>query len=294
MSNTPAHHRALRPRWRSCSIRGRRVPELDPQPHDPEPVPDLRDHGARREHPVGLCRPVQCRHHGVSQHSAASPAVLVSMPPVPGAWSKPAASASAWRCWRWSARSASPSSCARAYTTGSDAHARDRSPSRSHRLFRHPRRFFDPAVAAIESFDAARTGYLGGLGLPIVFSWLVGGVFAAAAAWLVGKIALGLRADYLAIATLGISEIVIAVMRNEEWLTRGVKNVSGLPRPVAYEVQLQQAPWFLDLCHASSASNPTFVLGHLRPPLLRDPLRRRAHCPHVAGREARSTRPGAA
>ncbi|MDF1599231.1 branched-chain amino acid ABC transporter permease [Mesorhizobium sp. YIM 152430] len=109
------------------------------------------------------------------------------------------------------------------------------------------RHFFDPAVAAIESYDAARTGYLGGLGLPILFSWLVGGVFAAGAAWMVGKIALGLRADYLAIATLGISEIIIAVLRNEEWLTRGVKNVSGLPRPVAYEVQLQQAPWFLDL-----------------------------------------------
>ncbi len=120
------------------------------------------------------------------------------------------------------------------------------------------RHFFDPAVAAIESYDAARTGYLGGLGLPIIFSWLVGGIFAAAAAWMVGKIALGLRADYLAIATLGISEIIIAVLRNEEWLTRGVKNVSGLPRPVAYEVQLQQAPWFLDLA-TSLNMNPIFA-----------------------------------
>src|SRR5690606_18737879 len=109
------------------------------------------------------------------------------------------------------------------------------------------RYFFDPAVAAIESYDAARTGYLGGLGLPIILSWLVGGIFAAGAAWLVGKIALGLRADYLAIATLGISEIIIAMLRNEEWLARGVKNVSGLPRPVAYEVNLQQAEWFVDL-----------------------------------------------
>jgi branched-chain amino acid transport system permease protein len=119
------------------------------------------------------------------------------------------------------------------------------------------RRFFDPAVAAIEGFDAARTGYLGGFGLPILFSWLVGGVFAAGAAWLVGKIALGLRADYLAIATLGISEIIIAFMRNEEWLTRGVKNVSGLPRPVAYEVQLQQAQWFVDLS-AKLGLSPVF------------------------------------
>lgn len=103
---------------------------------------------------------------------------------------------------------------------------------------------FDPAVEAIESVDSANTGYLGGFGLPIIFSWLVGGTLAAGAAWVVGKVALGLRSDYLAIATLGISEIIIAFLKNEDWLTRGVKNVTGLPRPVPYEVDLQQAQWF--------------------------------------------------
>ncbi len=107
------------------------------------------------------------------------------------------------------------------------------------------RRFFDPAVAAIEAVNPANEGYLGGLGLPILFSWAVGGVFAAGAAWIVGKVALGLRSDYLAIATLGISEIIIAIIKNEDWLTRGVKNVSGLPRPVPYEIDLQQAEWFI-------------------------------------------------
>ena len=53
---------------------------------------------------------------------------------------------------------------------------------------------------------------------------------AAAAAYLVGKVALGLRSDYLAIATLGIAEIILAILKNENWLTRGVKNVTGLPR----------------------------------------------------------------
>ena len=69
----------------------------------------------------------------------------------------------------------------------------------------------DPSIAAIEAVDPARTGYLGGLGLPIILSWLVGGIFAAAAAWVVGKVSVGLRADYLAIATLGISELIIYV-----------------------------------------------------------------------------------
>lgn len=110
--------------------------------------------------------------------------------------------------------------------------------------FRH---FFDPATLAIEQFDAARFGYLGGLGMPILLSWIVGGIFAAAAAWLIGKIALGLRSDYLAIATLGIAEIIIAFLKNEEWLTRGVNNVSNLPRPVASELQLQGSQWLIQL-----------------------------------------------
>ncbi len=109
------------------------------------------------------------------------------------------------------------------------------------------RYFFDPAVTSIEAIEPAKTGYLGGFGLPILFSWIIGGFVAAAIAWVIGKIALGLRADYLTIATLGISEIIIAVMKNEDWLTRGVKNVTGLPRPVPYEVDLQTSVWFIDL-----------------------------------------------
>ncbi|MEW7009022.1 branched-chain amino acid ABC transporter permease [Lentilitoribacter sp. EG35] len=109
------------------------------------------------------------------------------------------------------------------------------------------RSFYDPASVAIEAVDSAATGNLGGLGLPIMLSWLVGGLFAAAAAWVVGKISLGLRSDYLAIATLGISEIIIAFLKNEDWLTRGVKNVTGLPRPVPYEVDIQQSAYYQQL-----------------------------------------------
>ena len=111
------------------------------------------------------------------------------------------------------------------------------------------RNFFDPAVENIEAVEPAKTGFLGGVGLPILFSWIAGGILAAGAAWVVGKIALGLRSDYLAIATLGISEIIVAILKNEDWLTRGVKNVSGLPRPVPYEVDLQQTSWFQDLAN---------------------------------------------
>jgi branched-chain amino acid transport system permease protein len=109
------------------------------------------------------------------------------------------------------------------------------------------RYFYEQASLNIEAVDPARTGFLGGLGLPILFSWLVGGLAAAGLAWIVGRVALGLRSDYFAIATLGISEIMISILKNEDWLTRGVKNVTGLERPVPYEIDLQQSEWFIDL-----------------------------------------------
>ncbi len=108
------------------------------------------------------------------------------------------------------------------------------------------RAVLDPGVAAVEAINPATTGNLGGLGLPILLAWPIGGALAAGAAWLVGKTALGLRSDYLAIATLGIAEIIIAVMKNEDWLARGVKNVIGVPRPVPYEIDLQNDPGFVD------------------------------------------------
>ena len=110
-----------------------------------------------------------------------------------------------------------------------------------------------PATDAIESVNPSSTGFLGGAGLPVLFAWGAGGLLAAGAAFVIGKIALGLRADYLAIATLGVSEIVIAVLKNEDWLARGVKNVVGLPRPVPDQVDLREAPWFLDLAASLGA-----------------------------------------
>lgn len=120
------------------------------------------------------------------------------------------------------------------------------------------RAVFDPAVARVEAVNPASTGYLGGLGLPVILAWPMGGVLAAGAAWLIGKTALGLRSDYLAIATLGIAEIIIAVMKNEDWLARGVKNVTTIPRPVPYEVDLQQSQWFIDLADRLGADVITF------------------------------------
>ncbi len=115
---------------------------------------------------------------------------------------------------------------------------------------------FDGGVEGIEAINPALFGNIGGLnfggenykdyGWMAIVAWPVGGLFAAAAAWVIGKTALGLRSDYLAIATLGIAEIILAVIKNEDWLSRGVKNVTGLPRPVPYEIDLQNDPGFIE------------------------------------------------
>ena len=114
--------------------------------------------------------------------------------------------------------------------------------------------FYEPAASAIEFANPTVTGFLGGLGLPILISWVLGGFVAAGVAWFIGRVALGLREDYLAIATLGISEIIIATLKNEDWLTRGVKNVTGLPRPVPYELNLQQSPFVIPSSFGSWSS----------------------------------------
>ena len=107
-----------------------------------------------------------------------------------------------------------------------------------------------PSIKLIESINPAAQGYLGGMGLPIIFSWFVGGILSAGVAYVIGKICLGLRSDYLAISTLLISGIIVSVIKHEEWLSRGVKNVIGLKRPAPYEVNLQNSEWFINLIEA--------------------------------------------
>lgn len=88
----------------------------------------------------------------------------------------------------------------------------------------------DPAAAYIEALSG-KDGWVGGLGLHPLLGWMFGGILAAIIAYIIGKICLGLRTDYLAIATIGISEIIRALIKNMDWLTRGTLTVSPIPWP---------------------------------------------------------------
>ncbi|GEK74163.1 MULTISPECIES: branched-chain amino acid ABC transporter permease [Halomonas] len=87
---------------------------------------------------------------------------------------------------------------------------------------------FRSVTGQIES----QAGFVGGLGLPPWVGWIVGGALAGGVGYFIGHVCLGLRSDYLAIATIGIAEIIKAFLKNSDWLTRGTATVSPLPWPV--------------------------------------------------------------
>ncbi len=92
--------------------------------------------------------------------------------------------------------------------------------------------YFNQQLAPVAQLIERQSGFIGGLGLPVLFGWFCGGLVAAFVAYWIGKACLSLRADYLAIATLGIAEIIKAILKNADWLTRGTLTVSPLPWPV--------------------------------------------------------------
>ncbi|MCW5772386.1 MAG: branched-chain amino acid ABC transporter permease [Rhodospirillaceae bacterium] len=79
---------------------------------------------------------------------------------------------------------------------------------------------------------AAPTGAdVGGFGLPMPVGWIASALLAAAVAWVVGRICLRLRSDYLAIATIGIAEIIRLYALNAQSVTGGAFGIKGIPRP---------------------------------------------------------------
>ena len=68
------------------------------------------------------------------------------------------------------------------------------------------------------------------MGWPAWTGFVIGMVLPALLAWPIGRVALRLRDDYLAIVTLGFSEIVRLVIVSEKGLTMGNQGIAGIPR----------------------------------------------------------------
>ena len=67
-------------------------------------------------------------------------------------------------------------------------------------------------------------------GWPLAPAFVVAMVAAAIVAYPIGLLSLRLSDDYLAVVTLGFSEVVRLVIQQERWLTNGVQGLPGIPR----------------------------------------------------------------
>ena len=72
---------------------------------------------------------------------------------------------------------------------------------------------------------------LGGFDLPVPLGIAAGVLLSAILGYAIARICLRLKSDYLAIATIGIAEILRLILRNEAWLTGGNRGIPGIPRP---------------------------------------------------------------
>ena len=73
--------------------------------------------------------------------------------------------------------------------------------------------------------------HLGGFDMPIPVGLLAAAVVAGVVGWAVARITVRLKSDYLAMASIGIAEILRLIIVNEEWLTNGSLGIAGVPRP---------------------------------------------------------------
>ena len=89
---------------------------------------------------------------------------------------------------------------------------------------------------AFMTLGAYTTALLTMQGVPMPIAVGLGAILAALLGLLIGTSTLRLREDYLAIVTIGVSELVRLVALNEEWLTKGAFGIQRYPLPL--DVQL--------------------------------------------------------
>lgn len=85
---------------------------------------------------------------------------------------------------------------------------------------------------AFMTIGAYTTALLSLKGVPFLVAVAIGAALAALLGLLIGTSTLRLREDYLAIVTIGVSELIRLVANNEQWLTGGVFGVPRYPLPL--------------------------------------------------------------
>jgi branched-chain amino acid transport system permease protein len=87
------------------------------------------------------------------------------------------------------------------------------------------------AQASFVGIGAYTAALLTTQGWPLWSAFLLATALCFVIGWLLGYPALRVQHHYLAFVTLSFATLVFLVLRNEEWLTKGVYGISGIPRP---------------------------------------------------------------
>jgi branched-chain amino acid transport system permease protein len=90
------------------------------------------------------------------------------------------------------------------------------------------------AQASFVGIGAYTAALLTTNGWPLGAAFVLATVLCFAIGWLLGYPALRVAHHYLAFVTLSFATLVFLILRNEEWLTRGVYGISGIPRPSVF------------------------------------------------------------
>ena len=88
------------------------------------------------------------------------------------------------------------------------------------------------AQASFVGIGAYTAALLTTHGWPLAVAFVLAALLSFVVGWALGYPALRVAHHYLAFVTLSFGTLVFLILRNEEWLTKGVYGISGIPRPV--------------------------------------------------------------
>ncbi len=88
----------------------------------------------------------------------------------------------------------------------------------------------DPATKQMNFFIEPIVPFLANVNMPFPVAILIAALVTGVVAWVIGAPVLKLRDDYLAIATLGFSEIIRIIFTNTQSLTNGALGLKGIDK----------------------------------------------------------------
>ncbi|MDJ1158066.1 branched-chain amino acid ABC transporter permease [Chelatococcus sp. SYSU_G07232] len=104
------------------------------------------------------------------------------------------------------------------------------------------------AQGAFVGIGAYAVAILTTSGFPFVVGLAAALAVSFAVGWLLGYPALRVQHHYLAFVTLAFSTLAYLVFRNEEWLTKGIYGIVGVPRPSVLGIATAKPLPFYYLC----------------------------------------------